>query len=167
MREYTDGSLRTRDVRVFDWGVAITLPFSKTSITPVTINLARRDDAICPRAACVKYTSMLNHDSALGDTPFLLLEPGTCRALPRDNFINALKMMVSLTLRLDPRGFSGHSLRRGGATALLEAGVSESLIAAHGRWRSLAYRRYLEITPASRLLPTLMLRAHAHTSSPF
>ena len=46
--------------------------------------------------------------------------------------------------RLDP---AGHSLRRGGAQALRDAGVPRHLIKAHGRWASDAVDVYLDVNP--------------------
>jgi integrase len=43
-----------------------------------------------------------------------------------------------------PDQFSGHSLRRGGATALFAAGMPADLIRTMGRWKSECYRLYLE-----------------------
>ena len=68
-----------------------------------------------------------------------------------------LKAAVKNCLGLNPDAFSGHSLRRGGATALFLAGVSEHWIAIHGRWRSNAYKLYIDIPITSRALPTLAL----------
>ncbi len=45
-------------------------------------------------------------------------------------------------VRRDPREYTTHSLRIGGATALASAGVPEFLIAQLGRWRSLCFRIY-------------------------
>jgi integrase len=46
--------------------------------------------------------------------------------------------------------YTGHSLRRGGATALYNAGWTAEEIIAHGRWTSEAYRIYLERTEVQR-----------------
>jgi hypothetical protein len=46
-------------------------------------------------------------------------------------------------LSLDLGALSAHSLRKGGATAAANAGVSEESIMAHGRWRSDAVKRYI------------------------
>ena len=58
---------------------------------------------------------------------------------------------------LDPAHYSGHSLRRGGCTAMFLAGVNETFIAAHGRWRSLAYRKYLDFVDETQWRPTALL----------
>jgi len=59
----------------------------------------------------------------------------------------------------DPATYAGHSFRRGGATAMFLAGVPEATIAAHGRWKSLAYREYFDGDNLRlRLLATAQLR---------
>ena len=47
--------------------------------------------------------------------------------------------------------FAGHSLRRGGATAMAEMGISEIGIQQQGRWRSDAYKAYIEMSDTARL----------------
>ena len=46
---------------------------------------------------------------------------------------------------------SAHSLRRGGAIAMVESGVKRELIKLHGRWRSDAVEAYLQPSLATRL----------------
>ena len=50
----------------------------------------------------------------------------------------------------NPRAYSTHSLRIGGATAAAAAGVEPALIQDLGRWRSTCYKRYTRV-PNSRL----------------
>lgn len=47
-------------------------------------------------------------------------------------------------LGLDVTSYNGHSLRKGGATTLMLAGVSPDVIKKLGRWRSWCYELYLE-----------------------
>lgn len=54
--------------------------------------------------------------------------------------------------------FSGHSFRRGAATAAAEAGFTEYEIQLLGRWRSDAYKLYIE-SSRSRIL-NLSTRLH-------
>ncbi|PNH10171.1 hypothetical protein TSOC_003112 [Tetrabaena socialis] len=54
-------------------------------------------------------------------------------------------------LRMNLGLFSAHSLRRGGAIAAAEAGVSRELLKLHGRWRSDAVDAYLQASLATRL----------------
>ena len=42
-----------------------------------------------------------------------------------------------------PEAISGHSFRKGGATGLINAGNEDSIVRAHGRWKSNVYHRYV------------------------
>ena len=46
---------------------------------------------------------------------------------------------------LDPKSYSLHSLRRGGATLAFQCGVSSLLIQRHGDWTSDAYLDYITL----------------------
>ena len=60
-------------------------------------------------------------------------------------FIRHVRRWVRDYLHNSPADYSGHSFRSGGTTALQIAGVPESTIASHGRWKSLAYRAYFDV----------------------
>lgn len=62
-----------------------------------------------------------------------------------------VRMDKALALGLDVRLYAAHSLRRGGANAMKEAGAAPVQIQEHGRWSSECYRRYLERTAEERL----------------
>lgn len=53
-------------------------------------------------------------------------------------------------LGIDPSLYSGHSLRRGGASFALQCGLSAELIKLQGDWSSNAYQRYLNPSLAMR-----------------
>ena len=53
--------------------------------------------------------------------------------------------------RVDTSSYDGVSFRRGGATFLSSAGVSDRLIQIMGRWQSYVYARYID-TPLSVLV---------------
>jgi hypothetical protein len=67
----------------------------------------------------------------------------------------------ALGIGLDPHRVSGHSLRRGGTTAYFLAGVPETVIGLHGRWRSHAYRVYFADTTPQFLASSYL---NSHTS---
>lgn len=75
--EYANGGLRQNDVLAFNWGIEITLPFSKTSPTPVKIALSRRYDELCPLAAYQAYTAMLGPSRLSLALPFFLERAGS------------------------------------------------------------------------------------------
>lgn len=52
---------------------------------------------------------------------------------------------------LPAKSFSGHSLRKGGATCALLAGVSETMVKLQGDWVSDAYRRYISFSLAQKV----------------
>jgi hypothetical protein len=52
---------------------------------------------------------------------------------------------------------AGSSLRRGGATAMTNAGISEEVRMGHGRWLSIANRQYVELGIQLRLQPSAMM----------
>ena len=60
-------------------------------------------------------------------------------------------MLGQPEVRADLRSLSSHSLRKGGATAAANAGVSEDEIKAHGRWKSDAVKGYIRRSVALRL----------------
>ena len=118
--------------------------------------------------------------------PFLLHSTSSATPLSDVTFTRSVRRWVRDHLHESPDDFSGHSFRRGGATAMQLAGVPESTIAAHERWKSLASRTYFDvqhsfslrlaatapssptavdvIAPPSSYLVCLLLR---RTSSPF
>ena len=71
-------------------------------------------------------------------------------ALSREHFITRLKALLS-SLGLDSARYSGHSFRRGAATSAAVAGYSDNEIQQLGRWRSDAYKLYIDL-PKDRIL---------------
>ena len=58
-------------------------------------------------------------------------------------FMSAMVKDAVQEAGLDPRKYASHSLRIGCASALAEAGYSDSFIMDFGRWKSLAFKIYL------------------------
>ena len=56
---------------------------------------------------------------------------------------------AACNLGLDPRIYSSHSCRSGGATALFLGGATDATVRLFGRWNSDAYLRYLHIATAT------------------
>lgn len=134
LRRSEVASLTRADIS-FDTGcVRLRILRSKTSDTPSTVVLGQRTDKrFCP-------VFWLTH----------WLARTLQGALPSHSLFAISKQQVGNRLRhwLDRNGvptgeFSGHSLRRGGASAAAAAHVPEHLIKLHGRWKSDAYLQYL------------------------
>jgi hypothetical protein len=63
--------------------------------------------------------------------------PITC-----SKFQHRLRKLIA-NICLNPKVFSSHNLRRGGATLAAQAGISSSLIQLMGDWKSDAYKKYI------------------------
>jgi integrase len=97
---------------------------------------------------------------AMLEAPLFVAKPGQApggAAISKGELGQRLHRLLSavgdqfseLDLQLDL--FAMHSLRRGGATAAAEAGVSRELIKIHGRWRSDAVDAYLQASLTTRM----------------
>ena len=75
---------------------------------------------------------------------------------------DSIKHLAAL-ISLDPQDFSGHSLRRGGATFAFKCGISAELIKLQGDWHSDAYILYLSLPLADRLVLTRIVAEHIQT----
>jgi hypothetical protein len=161
--EYSDGALKSQHVRVASQGVILEVPFSKNSLQPVEVRLASRPDNLCPRAAVKHYLTLRGGPPTTGKAFFVRSASGD--VVSKSWFIDKLKAHVK-RLGHDPDNYSGHSCRRGGTTAMFLAGVPETFIAAHGRWHSLEYRKYLDFVDDTQWRPTALLAARAHQPLP-
>ena len=157
--EYIGSSFTHQCVRVHSWGVCLTIPYSKTCLTPTQVKLARRNDILCPLAAYCCYMSFTSRLLRLPSMVFFRSTADRSDPLTKESFVSRFKSVVQDVLHKDPNDYAGHSFRRGGTTALFLAGVSETAIALHGRWRSLTYRQYFQWSDHQQLLPTQQLLA--------
>lgn len=141
-------AIRWRDIRKITDGAKIFIPESKTDPNSkgVFVHVASRTDPLCPVSALVNLASFLNPDSR-ADNIFVFAttrnKSPANQPLSHNAFVKRIKKWIA-AIGLDPKEYSGHSLRRGGATALIRAGVSPELVQLQGRWRSDAYRLYVQ-----------------------
>jgi len=77
-----------------------------------------------------------------GDTPLFRDPSRNGAAITAPQIRHALKQCVEL-IGLNPKFYSTHSLRSGGATALFHAGASPLVIQLMGRWSSEIYQIYI------------------------
>jgi hypothetical protein len=97
----------------------------------------------CPINA-IKPLLLHQKDSCL---PLLALSDN--KPLTTKVLIQGIRLLIKSVeakhkLGLEHNNFSGYSLRRGGATSLYEAGLSETTIKTMGRWRSYCFRLYVD-----------------------
>jgi hypothetical protein len=166
INEYANGSLLVSHVTAHRWGISLNIPFSKTSLIPTTVDIIRRDDQLCPLRAYRAYVSLIPQQHRQSHHPFFLQHPQSTAAMTDAVFIHHVRRLLAPLPDCDPAAFAGHSFRRGGVTALIQAGVPEATIAAHGRWKSLAYRDYIDTQNSlrMRLAATASLSLHSTPS---
>ena len=145
IKEYTCSGLLREQVTAHPWGISLAIPFSKTALISTSVAIIRRDDELCPIAAHRAYTRLLPSRLRGVGVPYFLHSSSAATPLTDTTFIRHVRRWVRDCLHRSPAEYSGHSFRRGGTTALQMAGVPESTIASHGRWKSLAYRSYFDI----------------------
>lgn len=158
IHEYIGSSLKFGHVRVRDWGISITIPFSKTNLQPVKVRIVRRPegDIFDPVTAYFRYVAFIPKPLQHPNIPFFLQRADRSVPLDDTEFLRAFKDRVRFSLGKNEKHYAGHSFRRGGTTAMFLAGVPETVIASHGRWKSLAYRKYFDAS-VNKLLPTAWL----------
>ena len=108
--------------------------------TGTTIVLGATKAEICPVAALLDY---LNRRGCTPG-PLFITEGGT--PLRRQAFVDNIQQAL-MAAGLEGSKFNGHSFRIGAATTASEVGVPETTIKILGRWRSMAYQRYIRPPP--------------------
>ncbi|KAL7278212.1 hypothetical protein ACG7TL_008187 [Trametes sanguinea] len=130
--------------------LVLSLPSSKTDPfrKGVSILIAAAPDAVtCPiNALCRLYQLHPQPHNA----PLLPALDDIAAPLTRPQFITQLKAHLT-SLGLDSSNYSGHSFRRGAATSAAAVGYADHEIQQLGRWRSDAYKLYIDI-PRDRIL---------------
>ena len=82
------------------------------------------------------------------------------QAIRRDHVANMVKRLMQ-RIGLDPRKFGAHSLRIGGATAALAAGVQPAVIRITGRWSSDCWELYARLSKEAALNVTTLIGSTA------
>ena len=136
-------------------GVLLRLPASKTDPfrKGVTIPLSPSHDSTCPVAALRLLFQRY---------PKPLSEPLFSRSygpFNRDWVLQRVSQVLLLA-GFNPRGFSGHSFRRGAANSAQKAGISRADIMRMGRWKSDAVERYFSESSNNSLLFSLSRQLH-------
>jgi hypothetical protein len=131
------------------------------------------DPVLCPCKALLRICAHLRSHQAPPETPLYAyyLPDGTVANITPDDIRDGLRAAaVSLQnlTGLDPGGLSARSLRPGGATALLCAGIETDVIKLVGRWKSDAMMTYLRVAALAhtRNLAQDMLQHGAYTFTP-
>ena len=103
---------------------------------------------------------LFSRTQAEKDSPaFSYRSAGRLRCVSYKTFTAKLKSLLSRA-GFSPERFSGHSLRRGGATFLHACGASALQIQACGDWQSSVFTRYLCISLEQRFQSQQMMASH-------
>ena len=103
---------------------------------------------------------LFSRTAAPPDSPaFSFRRHGRLFSVSYRTFTLRLKSLLA-SAGLSPEKYSGHSLRRGGATFLHECGASHLQIQACGDWASAVFTRYLYVSLDQRMESQLMMAKH-------
>ena len=112
---------------------------------------------LCPWSA---VKNMVDRVPSQPDSPaFLVPSHKGLVSLTHSSFTSQLRQCLGRAGH-NPRGYSGHSFRRGGASFALSCGVPGELIRTHGDWKSQCYLRYLDSSVQDRARVSQMMAAH-------
>ena len=154
-RDFAKWHLTRRNVRLYKDHIELSIPSSKTDPfrRGITLTIAAGSDEACPLRS---LTNLLTRFPSPRGAPLFFTGP---TPFTRELVVEALRW----TLRqCGIQGhYSGHSFRRGAATSARESGVSDDMIQILGRWKSDAYKLYID-TNKSTILEAI--RVHQRTS---
>ena len=114
-----------------------TYPFRKG----ITLTIAASYDNACPIHAMREFFAQDTHRPP--NAPLFCIGRDRPQAFTREYVVLKLQQLA-LTAGLGQGTWNGHSFHRGAATWAAEVGILESEIQTLGRWRSDAYKRYIE-----------------------
>ena len=128
----------------------LTLPASKTHPFrhEIQLTIAASNDAGCPINAMKELGRMDSHRSEF--PPLFCLWSQEQRPYTREHVVQTLHELAILS-GLGYGAWNGHSFRRGAATWAATVGIPDAQIQILGRWRSDAYKAYIEYPRAERI----------------
>ena len=139
--------LTRKDVSVAADAVVINLKWSKTNQLGdriVSCPLVQIPGSpLCPKS-CLLSVLMMSPGS-FSDHLFAYRHQGRLLLITQSEYVKYLRKKLK-EVGLSAEIFSGHSLRRGGATWAFASGVRSELIKSHGDWRSDSYLSYLQFS---------------------
>lgn len=109
---------------------------------------------LCPGRALFNMIKL--SPGSAKDHLFAYSSPHGLKIITQPQFICFLRKILSRA-GYNASEFSGHSLRRGGASLAFSKGVPSELIKSHGDWKSESYLVYLDFTLTDRLTTTKLM----------
>ena len=139
--------LREREGITF---MELTLPASKTDPFRhgIRLTIAASNDAGCPIQAMKDLRRRDRHRPEFA--PLFCIGSQEQRPYTREHVVQTLQELAIAT-GLGHGAWNGHSFRRGAATWAATVGIPDAQIQILGRWRSDAYKAYIEYPRAERI----------------
>ena len=123
----------------------LTIPSSK--IAPfrrgIKLIIATRNDSACPVHARQQFLDLDTHRGQ--HSPLFCIGQSSQQAFTREHVVQRLQNLALIAV-LGHSAWTGHSFRRGAATWATKTGLSEHEIQTLRRWKSDAYKAYIEYT---------------------
>jgi len=142
-------------------GASWFIPWSKTTgFVGATIIVSRWDHISCPIRALANHFQ-INNNPPIDATFFAYRSTSGWYPMIKNVF---MKRCTEIWTTANMPKCSGHSFRIGGATELIERGVSFDWVCMQGRWSSDTWRRYVRSTPRLLQLEIARLRRHVLSS---
>ena len=138
-------------------GILLHLPSSKSDPfrKGVSIPLSKSSDTTCPVSA---LQLLFQRYPKPNQNPLFCRTQG---AFDRKWILSKISQTLLLA-GINPKGYSGHSFRRGAANSALKAGISRTDIMQMGRWKSDSIDRYFSASANHTLLFSLSKKLHTH-----
>jgi hypothetical protein len=139
--------------------MTLTLPRDKTSSSPVEVHIAATHTATCPVDAMVRYLAYWRDIPP--DAP--LFEWMNGQSLSQRGLIVSMQKLLRAAGVPNAEQYTGHSFRRGGATAMARSHTPMHVLKKAGRWSSNAAQLYID-TSASEVAAAQVRAARTATS---
>lgn len=145
--------LLRRDVSVENDSIILSLHWSKTNQFGKKVHkiplIQIKKSPLCPVSALINMISLV---PAQPTDPLFAIpaKKGHLKTITYRNYQSFLKGLIRI-IGLDPKLYSSHSFRRGGATHAFRSNVPSELIKEHGDWSSEAYMIYLQFSLQQKL----------------
>jgi len=114
----------------------------------ITLTIAATQDEGCPVRAMRQLQASDTHRPH--HTPLFCIGKHTQQAFTREHVVHRLQH-IATTVGLGQGKWNRHSFRRGAATWAAQVGLADTEIQTLGRWRSDAYKVYIEYTQEERI----------------
>ena len=144
----TNKFLRRRDVTFKKDSITLSLHWSKTNQFGEKVHqvplIKVKNSPLCPVKA---MSNMLSLVPGKPEDPLFMLPNKRAKLRPMTyrEYQFSIKELINM-IGLNPKAFSTHSFRRGGATHAFNSNVPSELIKEHGDWASDAYLLYLQFS---------------------